>query len=84
MVVPDVLGVRDYVEHGRTGLIVPPGDVRALHAALCWALDPRRRTEVREIGERARAVVRARFTADQYAANVLGVVERALSRVRGA
>lgn len=84
VVVPDVLGVRDYVEHGRTGLVVPPGDARALHAALRWALDPRRRAEVREIGERARAVVRARFTADQYAANVLGVVERALARVRRA
>ncbi len=81
VVVPDVLGVRDYVDHGRTGILVPPGDARALRAALRWALDPERRAEVRDIGERAREVVHARFGPDQYVANVLAVVEKAVASV---
>ena len=79
VVVPDVLGVRDYVEHGRTGILVPPGDAHALRAVLRWALDPSRRAKVRDIGGRAREVVRARFGPDQYVANVLAVVEKAVT-----
>jgi hypothetical protein len=77
VVVPDVLGVRDYVEHHRTGLVVAPGNAGAMTNALRWALDPAHATEVREIRARARETVRARFGPEQYVANVLAVVERA-------
>ena len=56
VVVTDALGVRDYVEDRRTGLIVPPGDPAAMRAALDWLLDPANASEVRAMGERARAV----------------------------
>ncbi|MGX6450131.1 glycosyltransferase, partial [Patulibacter sp. S7RM1-6] len=53
VVVPDVLGVRDYVTDGVDGLIVPPDDPRALAAALRWALDPAHAAEVAAMGARA-------------------------------
>jgi hypothetical protein len=77
VIVPDVLGVRDYVEHGRTGLIVPAGDAVALEHALRWALHPAQRGAARAIAERAQQEVRARFGPAQYVASVLAVAERA-------
>jgi hypothetical protein len=82
VIVPDVMGVRDYVEHGRTGLIVPAGDAAALGSALRRALDPARRAEARAIGARAREVVRGRFGPDQYAARMMEVVRHAAARAR--
>lgn len=40
VVVTDAPGVRDYVDHRRTGLIVPPGDPIALREAVNWTLAP--------------------------------------------
>lgn len=54
VVVTDSEGASSYVEHGVTGLLVPPHDVTALCEALRFLLaDDRRR---RDIGERARQV----------------------------
>jgi hypothetical protein len=77
-VVTDSPGVRDYVEDGRTGLIVPPGDARALAQALRWLLDPANGAEVAALRDRARDVARTTFTPERYAASVLRVVERAI------
>lgn len=79
VVVTDALGVRDYVEDRRTGLIVPPGDAAALRAALEWLLDPANAGEVRAIGERARAVALERFGPEQYVRRLLEVVDLALA-----
>jgi hypothetical protein len=76
VIVPDVLGVRDYVRHGRTGLVVPPGDADALAAALRWALDPANGAAVEEMGECAREEAFARFTPEHYVERVMDVVER--------
>jgi glycosyltransferase involved in cell wall biosynthesis len=83
VIVPDVMGVRDYVEDGRTGIVVPARDEAALEGALRWALDPARRGAVRAIAARARDVVRARFTPERYVDAVLEVVERSVRRLRG-
>ena len=40
VVVTDSIGVSDHIEDGRTGFIVPPGDSRALAAAITAVLDP--------------------------------------------
>jgi hypothetical protein len=58
VIVSDTPAVREYVEHERTGLIVPPGDVPALRDAVTWALDPANRERVMDIGLRAREAVR--------------------------
>jgi hypothetical protein len=71
VVVTDCLGVRDYVENGRTGLIVPPGDAAELARALRWATDPSNREEAERIGARAREVARERFSPDEYVINLL-------------
>jgi glycosyltransferase involved in cell wall biosynthesis len=82
VIVPDVMGVRDYIEDGRTGIIVPARDGAALDGALRWALDPARRDVVRGIGARAREVVRARFSPERYVEAVLEVVETSVRRLR--
>ncbi len=39
VVATDVMGIRDYVEDGKTGLLTPPGDADALAAAMQRLLD---------------------------------------------
>lgn len=77
-IVTDVLGVRDYIEHGKTGWIVPPGDPGALREALEWVTDPNHREEVQRIGKRAREVARTRFGPDNYSARLLEVLDTIL------
>ena len=56
----DVGAVREYLEDGRTGLLVPPGDTSALAKALDRLLtDP---ALAAELGSRGRELVSARFT----------------------
>jgi hypothetical protein len=74
VVVTDSPGARDYVEDGVSGLIVPPGDARALASALELALDPARRSAAEVMGERARAVARTRFRPIDHIIGVLDVV----------
>jgi glycosyltransferase involved in cell wall biosynthesis len=75
VVASDVGGLRDVVQHGCTGLMVPPGDPGALAAALDGLLDnPELR---RRMGEAGR--VRARqFEAAAVAPRVMEVFESAL------
>ena len=61
-------GLLDLVEDGTTGLLVPPGDVPALRAAIERLLaDEELR---RRLGAAARERVRRRFTRDQAAARL--------------
>jgi len=80
VIVSDVMGARDYIDPGRTGLIVPPGDGRAMRAALDWVLSDENRSAVRDMGARAQEVVRARFGPEAYVASLLRAVEAAASR----
>ena len=75
LVVTDATGVSDYVEHRRTGLVVPPGDPRALAGELRWALDPANANEARAIAERGRRTALERFSPDRYVQRLLGVVK---------
>jgi starch synthase len=59
-VVSDIGELPELVQHGRAGVVVPPGDGRALSEALL-ALD-RDRARVREMGLRAKVAARIRPT----------------------
>lgn len=64
VVLTDVGGCRDLVTPGVEGWLVPPGDVDALAAALCEALDDPARQRL--FGRRGRAKVRRAFGLEQY------------------
>lgn len=80
VVVPDLIGVRDYIDDGETGLIVPPGDAAALRRALDWALDDANAERIREIGRAARAAALGRFGAERYVDAMLGVADAMIAR----
>ena len=69
VVVSDVAAVRDYVQDGRTALLVPPGDVEALRRALRRVLDDAELAA--RLGEAAAGEVRAWFTAAHSATAIL-------------
>ena len=56
----DVASLPEVIEHGRTGLVVPPNDAMALRAAIRWMLShPQERSAM---GARGRARVEQEFT----------------------
>jgi len=69
--------IPEIVEHGRTGLLVPPADAAALTAALERLLS--RRDEARAMGARGRDRVLARFTWPQVARRLSDVLSAAAS-----
>lgn len=73
VVVTDSPGSRDYVEHGETGLVVPPNDAAAMEDALRWVTSPGNAREVAAMGQRARTVTSSRFRPLNYAESVLRV-----------
>lgn len=79
VIAADAGGPREVVTHGVDGLLVPPGDVAALSAAIVEvARDPARR---RRMGEAARRTVMERFRIAHNAAAVRGVYEELLPAV---
>ena len=70
-------GIPEMVDHGRTGLLVPPGDETALAEALAaLAQDPERRLA---FGVAARRVCRERFSIEGH----LDAMEALLGRPAG-
>jgi glycosyltransferase involved in cell wall biosynthesis len=76
VVAGDVGGLRDLVRHEETGLLVPPGDVEALRAALQRLLaDPDLR---RRFGESGRARIAEHFTWQRFGDEMLRAYEDAI------
>ncbi len=75
VVVTDAYAVREYVDDGRTGIVVPSGDGDALRRALTWALDPRNAADVARMRAAGQAEVRRRFEPRHYAQRILDVVD---------
>lgn len=76
VVASDVGGVREAVDHGKTGLLVPRGDVDALRAALEQLL---RQPEMRKrMGRAGRARYETHFTFERMLAETLQVYEAVL------
>ena len=78
VIVNDAPGVRDYVEDGRTAMVVASGDADALSSAMRWVLAHPR--EAAEIGCRARLDVLARFSPERYVERVLAVADDLVDR----
>lgn len=72
IIASDSPGIRDYVKHGRSGLLVPPGDPIALRAAIVdlWH-DPYR---LAEMGRHNRAWVESELNTDDYVNKVCGLL----------
>ena len=69
VVASDTGGVRDWLEHGVSGLCVPPGDPHALAGALAELLaQPERR---RAMGEAGRRTVSERFAPSHHVEQIL-------------
>ncbi len=78
VVVTDTLGVRDHIEHGVDGFVVPPDDSDALLETLNALLaDPAR---MRAVGEAARRRVLREFTSEQFFGRMLAVADLAAQR----
>jgi glycosyltransferase involved in cell wall biosynthesis len=77
VVATTVGGTPEVVEHGRTGLLVPPGDVDALAAAVVELLSDRERRA--RFGSAARALAEERFGIEGWAQSLRALYEEALS-----
>jgi glycosyltransferase involved in cell wall biosynthesis len=75
VIVSDAPGIREYVQDGRDGIVVPPGDAEALGAALDRVLAGG--PAIRAMTERAHARVEREFTPRSYLERLLAVACRA-------
>ena len=76
LVVTDNPGLRDYVRHGETGLLVPPNDPRAMAAAVESLLaNP---GKAHAMGIRGRQVVEEFFTSRHMADDIYAALQRYL------
>jgi glycosyltransferase involved in cell wall biosynthesis len=80
VIVSDATAVREYVEDGRTGLVVAAGDPRALAGAIRWATDPEHRSEVDAIRRRARDHVLANHHPNDYWGALRAIADEAAER----
>jgi glycosyltransferase involved in cell wall biosynthesis len=71
VVVTDVVGNRDAVEHGRSGFVVAPDDPKALADSVIRLLDSA--SLRRRLGEAGRARVAARYELRQVAGSITGL-----------
>jgi glycosyltransferase involved in cell wall biosynthesis len=77
VVASDVAGVREAVEHGRTGLLVKPGDVEDLARAIDRLV--RDADSRRAMGEAGQVVCRERFSVDGMVERMEAVYRRAVA-----
>lgn len=70
----DIPAVRDYVAHGVTGVLVPPGDAAALRDAIAAVVGDRAYAEA--LGRAGRARYEEQFTFGAFARRVYAVLER--------
>jgi glycosyltransferase involved in cell wall biosynthesis len=76
VIASDIGGVSMVVEHGRTGLLVPPGDAHALANAIATlAEDPAKR---QAIGQAARRAIEEQFNWNNVVLRLVDVLEQTL------
>jgi glycosyltransferase involved in cell wall biosynthesis len=74
-------GFTEYVRHGRTGLLVPPGDPEALASALRRVLSDRDYAE--SLGQAGRRFAIAAFDQDRFVDRFVSIYERITRRRSG-
>ena len=79
VVATNIAGIPEVVTDGRNGLLVAPGDVAGIGAAVARLVSDG--DERRRFGAAAREAVRDRFGADAYAASVTTLYEECLGRI---
>jgi len=77
-VVTDVGASADVVIHGETGVVVPPGNVEGLAAAILTLLDNPAHAE--RLGTAGRMRLESTYGIDRYVQNVLSLYQSALTR----
>lgn len=81
VIASDVGGLRDAVEHDRTGIVVPPANPEAIASAIEWLAksdDLRAR-----MGAAARARAVEKYSTDKMAAQTLAVYRACVEKTRG-
>ena len=78
VLVSDIPGNRELVEHGRTGLLFPANDARALADAIVWCLD--HPSEVQGMRTQARRRIETNFSAKRMAEDYMAVYLDVLGR----
>ena len=80
IVASDIPGIREVIDHGRTGLLVPPGNADALRGAIASLVeDPDLRTR---LGNAARADARERFPMERTVDRCLAVLREVVEEWR--
>ena len=74
VIASDIGGLRDVVEDGKTGLLIPPGDAGAL-ARACARMTRQKATE---LGENANAAYKARYTPEKNYEQLMSIYRRAV------
>jgi glycosyltransferase involved in cell wall biosynthesis len=72
-------GARETVIAGETGLLVPPGDAKALADAIADLLD-RSEDELDEMGRKGRAHIATRYTLDRMCADTLALYRELIGK----
>lgn len=72
----DVTAVGEVIRTGETGWLVPSGDVDALFASVCEALDPA--TDIDRMTRAARALIEAEYDSKNQAARLRELVKEKL------
>jgi glycosyltransferase involved in cell wall biosynthesis len=81
VVATDVGGIPEQVEHGVTGLLVPPGDATALAGAIdALVSDPAKR---RDMGAAGRACIQRHFNSKHNTVQITGLMKRLADERRG-
>lgn len=78
VIAANIGGIPEVVEHGRTGLLFTPGDPQDLAAHVEWAWT--HRGQMAEMGEEARRVYEANYTAESNYRQLMEVYDLAAAR----
>jgi glycosyltransferase involved in cell wall biosynthesis len=82
VVATDIMGTREAVQNGRTGLLVPPRNPHALAAAIRELVE--NRDEATRMARRAREQIETRFSFEQHFCELQGLYESLLRKKCGA